>query len=56
MGAFCGLVLPPSHRLTVAKETPSFAAKSAWVRSSLPRINRNVAGKSSNVMFAMFAH
>src|SRR5680860_1862841 len=53
--AFCGVV-PPSHRLTVAKETPSRSASCSWVRSSLVRMARSVAATSCVfVMFDIFA-
>ena len=40
--AFCGLVVPPSQRFIVAKETPSRSASCCWVRSSLALMARRV--------------
>ena len=50
--AFCGVV-PPSQRLTVAKDTPSRSASCSWVRFSLARMARSVAATAC--MFVMFA-
>ena len=43
--ARCGLLPPPSHRLTVAKETPRRSASWSWVRLRAARMARMVAGR-----------
>lgn len=54
--AFCGLLKPPSHRFTVAKETPSLSASRSWVRFSLARMDLRVAVRAvASVMFASIA-
>src|SRR5262249_30830877 len=53
--ARCGLLVPPSHRFTVAKEVPRRVASCSWVRLSFARIARSVAGTISGCKLAIDA-